>query len=68
MPRLDAQVVGCVNRVSALLHIDDHRIRHDILRNGGVKMGWPQYVQEIVMGAVIIVAVAIDNLRNRRRS
>jgi len=39
-----------------------------ILRNGGVKMGWPQYVQEIVMGAVIIVAVAIDNLRNRKRS
>lgn len=38
-----------------------------ILRNGGVKMGWPQYVQEIVMGAVIIIAVAIDNLRNRRR-
>lgn len=37
-----------------------------ILRNGGVKMGWPQYVQEIVMGAVIIIAVAIDNLRNRR--
>ncbi len=39
-----------------------------ILRNGGVKMGWPQYVQEMVMGAVIIVAVTIDNLRNRRRS
>jgi erythritol transport system permease protein len=39
-----------------------------ILRNGGVKMGWPQYTQEIVMGAVIIVAVAIDNLRNRRRA
>lgn len=39
-----------------------------ILRNGGVKMGWPQYTQEIVMGAVIIVAVAIDNLRNRKRN
>jgi erythritol transport system permease protein len=39
-----------------------------ILRNGGVKMGWPQYTQEIVMGAVIIVAVAIDNLRNRKRA
>lgn len=38
-----------------------------ILRNGGVKMGWPQYVQEIVMGVVIIVAVTIDNLRNRRQ-
>ena len=39
-----------------------------ILRNGGVKMGWPQYTQEIVMGAVIVVAVAIDNLRQRGRS
>jgi erythritol transport system permease protein len=39
-----------------------------ILRNGGVKMGWPQYTQEIVMGAVIIVAVAIDNLRNLKRT
>ena len=39
-----------------------------ILRNGGVKMGWPQYTQEIVMGAVIIVAVAIDNLRQRNRT
>jgi erythritol transport system permease protein len=35
-----------------------------ILRNGGVKMGWPQYTQEIVMGGVIIIAVAIDNLRS----
>lgn len=39
-----------------------------ILRNGGVKMGWPQYTQEIVMGAVIIIAVGIDNLRQRTRS
>jgi ribose/xylose/arabinose/galactoside ABC-type transport system permease subunit len=39
-----------------------------ILRNGGVKMGWPQYTQEIVMGAVIIIAVAIDNLRTARKS
>ena len=39
-----------------------------ILRNGGVKMGWPQYMQEIVMGAVIVVAVAIDNLRQRGRA
>ncbi len=39
-----------------------------ILRNGGVKMGWPQYTQEIVMGAVIVVAVAIDNLRQRGRT
>jgi len=39
-----------------------------ILRNGGVKMGWPQYTQEIVMGAVIVVAVVIDDLRNKDRA
>ncbi len=39
-----------------------------VLRNGGVKMGWPQYVQEFVTGAVIIAAVAIDNLRNRPKN
>ena len=38
-----------------------------VLRNGGVKMGWPQYVQEFVTGAVIIAAVAYDNLRNRSK-
>ena len=39
-----------------------------VLRNGGVKMGWPQYVQEFVTGAVIIAAVAIDNLRHRPKN
>lgn len=38
-----------------------------VLRNGGVKMGWPQYVQEFVMGAVIIIAVAVDNLRHGQK-
>ena len=38
-----------------------------VLRNGGVKMGWPQYVQEFVTGAVIIIAVAVDNLRHGRK-
>ncbi len=38
-----------------------------VLRNGGVKMGWPQYVQEFVMGAVIITAVAVDNLRHGQK-
>ena len=39
-----------------------------VLRNGGVKMGWPQYVQEFVTGAVIIAAVAVDNWRNRPKN
>ena len=39
-----------------------------VLRNGGVKMGWPQYVQEFVMGAVIIAAVAVDNLRHGQKN
>ena len=38
-----------------------------VLRNGGVKMGWPQYVQEFVTGAVIIIAVAMDNLRHGQK-
>lgn len=38
-----------------------------VLRNGGVKMGWPQYVQEFVTGAVIIIAVAVDNLRHGQK-
>jgi ribose transport system permease protein/erythritol transport system permease protein len=33
---------------------------------GGEMMGWPKWVQEMVIGAIIIVAVAIDRLRHRR--
>jgi ribose transport system permease protein len=36
------------------------------LRNGCQQMGWANYVQEIIIGAIIVVAVAIDQLRNRR--
>jgi ribose transport system permease protein len=36
------------------------------LRNGCQQMGWPNYIQEIIIGAIIVVAVAIDQLRNRR--
>ena len=39
-----------------------------VLRNGGVKLGWPQYVQEFVTGAVIIIAVAVDNLRHGQKN
>jgi ribose transport system permease protein len=36
------------------------------LRNGCQQMGWANYVQEIIIGAIIVVAVAVDQLRNRR--
>jgi ribose transport system permease protein len=38
-----------------------------VLRNGSNQMGWPNYMQEIIIGAVIIAAVGIDRLRQRRR-
>lgn len=37
-----------------------------VLRNGSNQMGWPNYVQEIIIGGVIILAVALDQLRLRR--
>lgn len=35
------------------------------LRNGCQQMGWANYVQEIIIGAIIVVAVAVDQLRRR---
>jgi ribose transport system permease protein len=29
-------------------------------------MGWPTYMQEIIIGVVIIIAVALDRLRQSR--
>jgi len=37
------------------------------LRNGCSWMGVPNYVQEIVIGAIIVLAVAFDQARQRRR-
>ena len=37
-----------------------------LLHMGGKQMGWPQWVQEAVIGAIIIAAVAIDQIRHRR--
>jgi len=37
------------------------------LRNGTQQMGWPNYVQEIIIGAIIVGAVAVDQLRHERR-
>jgi ribose transport system permease protein len=36
------------------------------LRNGCQQMGWPNYVQEIIIGVVIVVAVAADRYRAAR--
>lgn len=36
------------------------------LRNGCQQMGWPNYIQEIIIGAIIVVAVAIDRWRSSR--
>jgi ribose transport system permease protein len=37
-----------------------------VLRNGSNQMGWPTYMQEIIIGIVIIIAVALDRLRQSR--
>ncbi len=36
-----------------------------VLRNGSQQMGLPTYVQEIIIGAVIVLAVALDRVRHR---
>lgn len=37
-----------------------------VLYMGGLQAGWPKWVQEMVIGAIIIAAVAVDRLRRRR--
>jgi ribose transport system permease protein len=39
-----------------------------VLRNGTNQMGWSNYMQEIIIGLVIILAVGLDKLRQRRSS
>jgi ribose transport system permease protein len=38
------------------------------LRNGCTMMGWPNYIQEIIIGVIIVVAVSLDQIRYRRDS
>ena len=38
------------------------------LRNGCQQVGWPNYIQEIIIGALIVLAVAIDRWRHARMS
>jgi ribose transport system permease protein len=37
-----------------------------LLRTGCTMMGWPNYIQEIIIGAIIVIAVALDRLRHRK--
>ena len=37
-----------------------------VLRNGSNQMGWPTYMQEIIIGAVIILALGLDKIRHGR--
>jgi ribose transport system permease protein len=36
------------------------------LRNGCQQMGWPNYIQEIIIGVIIVLAVALDRWRHSR--
>ena len=37
-----------------------------LLENRGVALGWPNYAQELVVGNIIILAVAFDRWRAAR--
>lgn len=37
-----------------------------VIETGGVSRGWPSWVEEIVTGVIIVVAVALDRARHRR--
>jgi ribose transport system permease protein len=37
-----------------------------VLRNGSSQMDWPTYVQEIIIGIVIVLAVGLDRWRQSR--
>ena len=37
-----------------------------VLRNGSSQIGWPTYMQEIIIGIVIVLAVGLDKWRQGR--
>jgi len=37
-----------------------------VLRSGSQQMNWPNYIQEIIIGGVIILAVGLDKFRQRK--
>ena len=52
----EGSVLGCL--IGALIM--------QVLQSGCSQMGWPNWVQEIVTGAIIVVAVALDRFRHLR--
>jgi ribose/xylose/arabinose/galactoside ABC-type transport system permease subunit len=52
----EGSVLGCL--IGALIM--------QVLQSGCSQMGWPNWVQEIVTGAIIVAAVALDRFRHRR--
>ncbi len=54
----EGSVLGCL--IGALVM--------QVIRSGCSQMGWPNWVQEIVTGAIIVIAVALDRLRQRKAS
>ena len=38
----------------------------EVIRTGSSLLGWPNWVQQTVTGAIIITAVALDQVRHRR--
>jgi ribose/xylose/arabinose/galactoside ABC-type transport system permease subunit len=51
----EGSVLGCL--IGALIM--------QVIQSGCSQMGWPNWVQEIVTGVIIVVAVALDRLRHR---
>jgi ribose transport system permease protein len=39
-----------------------------VMQNGMVLMNWRSYIQDIILGAVLVIAVTWDTLRRRRRT
>jgi ribose transport system permease protein len=39
-----------------------------VIKTGCIHLGWPNYVQEVVTGVIIVVAVGLDRVRHVRSS
>jgi ribose/xylose/arabinose/galactoside ABC-type transport system permease subunit len=37
-----------------------------VIKTGCIHLGWPNYVQEVVTGIIIVVAVGLDRIRHTR--
>ncbi len=54
----EGSILGCL--IGALIM--------QVIQAGCSQMGWPNWVQEIVTGAIIVIAVALDRLRHRKQN